>query len=346
MNRRRKPVIAPGADEPRRSMRRVLLLAAGAWLTLARAGAVCAQPKQPAILIGWLLVQSRESGGHYLAAFKEGLEALGWKDGSQILIEERWADGQYDRLGPLAEDLAARKPTLIVAAPSQSVAAAKSAAPTIPIVLADGADPVAAGFATSLAQPGGLITGLSNVATDISEKSLELLLAAVPKLKRIGFLTDSGHMYRAAFMQAAHRSVAQRSVEARFAEVARPEEIEPAISRLAKEGARALVVMSSPMLSSERRRIVKLALSHRWAVIGPQREFAEEGALLSYGADASANFRRAAYYVDRILKGAKPADIPIEQPTKFELVINGKTATTLGVKIPNSILVRADKVIK
>lgn len=333
-----------GADDVRRSARRALLLAAGAWLALARAGAVLAQ--QAPIVIGWLNVLSRESGGHFLAAFKEGLAALGWKEGSQFVIEERWANGQYDRLRPLAEDLAAKKPSLIVAAPSTSVAAAAKAAPQTPIVHATGADPVAAGFAASLARPGGMITGLSNIATDITEKHLELLLAAVPRLKRIGFLTDSRVVNRALMMKAMERSVAQRSVEARFAEVARQDEIEPAIARLAKQGAQALVVMTSPFLSDERRRIVKLALAHRWAVIGPFREFAEAGALLSYGADNAVNYRRAAYYVDRILKGAKPGDLPVEQPTKLELVVNAKTAKALGLRISSEILLRADQVIE
>jgi putative ABC transport system substrate-binding protein len=328
------------------STRRAFLLAAGAWLTLAKAGAVLAQPKQAPIVIGWLNVASRESGGHWLAAFKDGLAAFGWKEGSQFVIEERWAAGQYDRLRPLAEELAAKKPALIVAAPSQSVAAAAKAAPQTPIVHATGSDPVAAGFAASLARPGGMITGLSNVATDVTEKHLELLLAAVPRLKRIGFLTDARNVNRALLMKAAERSVAQRSVEARFAEVARPDEIEPAISRLAKEGAQALVVFASPLLNNERQRIVKLALAYRWAIIGPQREFADAGALLSYGADTSANFRRAAYYVDRILKGAKPGDLPMEQPTKLELIVNAKTAKALGLSISPEILLRADQVIE
>ncbi len=333
-------------DARRRATRRGILLAAGAWLTLAKAGVTLAQPKPAPILIGWLVVQSRETGAHYLAAFKQGLAALGWKEGSQFVIEERWANGQYDQLRPLAEELAAKKPALIVAAPSQSVAAAAKAAPQTPIVHATGSDPVAAGFAASLARPGGMITGLSNVATDVTEKHLELLLAAVPKLKRIGFLTDARNVNRALMMKAAERSVAQRSVEARFAEVGRPDEIEPAISRLAKEGAQALVVFASPMFGNERRQIIKLALAHRWAAIGWQREFAEEGGLLSYGADTVANYRRAAYYVDRILKGAKPGDLPIEQPTKLELVVNAKTAKALGLSISSEILLRADKVIE
>ena len=328
------------------STRRAFLLAAGAWLTLAKAGAVRAQAKPAPIVIGWLVVHSRESSGHYLAAFKEGLAALGWKEGSQCVIEECWANGQYERLRPLADELAAKKPALIVAAPNPSVAAAAKAAPQTPIVQADGSDPVAAGFAASLARPGGMITGLSNIATELTEKHLELLLAAAPRLKRIGFLTDSRNVNRGLMMKAAQRSVAQRAVAARFAEVARAEEIEPAISRLAREGAQALVVFASALFNNERRRIAKLALAHRWAVIGPRREFAEAGALLSYGADSSANYRRAAYYVDRILKGAKPGDLPMEQPTKLELVLNLRTAKAIGLKLPQSVLARADRVIE
>ena len=343
--RRLSGEITPRVSRMSMIQRRQVLLAAGAWLMLAKSGAVLAQPKQAPVVIGWLHVLSRESGGDTLAAFKEGLAALGWKEGSQFVIEERWANGQYDRLRPLAEELGAKKPALIVAAPSQSVAAAAKAAPQTPIVHATGSDPVAAGFAASLARPGGMITGLSNIATDITEKHLELLLAAVPRLKRIGFLTDARNVNRVLMMKAAERSVAQRSVEARFVEVARSDEIEPAISRLAKEGAQALVVFASPLFNNERRRIAKLALAHRWAVIGPSSGFAEAGALLSYGANLAVNFRRAAYFVDRILKGAKPGNLPMEQPTKLELVVNAKTAKALGLSISPEILLRADKVI-
>ena len=328
MNNRRKLVIALGAS------------ALHAPLTS------FAQSKQAPILIGWLVVQSRESTGHYLAAFKEGLAALGWKEGSQIVIEERWANGQYDRLPALAAELAGKKPALIVAAPSQTVAAVAKAAPHTPIVHATGSDPVAAGFAASLARPGGMITGLTNFATDVTEKHLELLLAAAPKLKRVGFLTDATNVNLALMMKGAERSVAQRSIEARFAKAARPDEIDTAISQLAKEGVQALVVFASPMFNNERRRIVTLALAHRWAVIGPSSEYAHAGTLLSYGADNTANFRRAAYYVDRILKGAKPGDLPMEQPTKLELVVNATTAKALALTISPEILLRADKVIE
>jgi putative tryptophan/tyrosine transport system substrate-binding protein len=325
--------------------RRVFVLAGAAWPALACAGTVLAQSKQP-VLIGWLHSDSRESSGHYLAAFKEGLAELGWKEGSQLVIEERWADGRSDRLASLAEELAAKKPAVIVAAPLQASFPAAKAAPRTPIVMATGGDPVAAGLVKSFAHPGGMVTGLTNFSDSITEKYLELLLAAAPKVKRVGFLADpnSGGYQQA--LDAARRSVKRHSVDARFAEVTSQEAIEAAISRLAKEGAQALAVMLSPMLRVERRRIAKLALAQRWPVVAGASEFAEAGALLSYSAVALANYRRAAYYVDRILKGAKPAELPIEQSTKFELVINMKTAKALKLEIPRDLAVRADRVIE
>jgi putative ABC transport system substrate-binding protein len=191
-----------------------------------------------------------------------------------------------------------------------------------------------------------MITGLTNFATNVTEKHLELLLAAVPKLKRVGFLIDATNVNLALMMQGAERSVAQRAIEARFAKAARPGEIEPAISRLAKEGAQALIVFASPMFNVERRRIVTLALAKRWAVIGASSEFADAGALLSYGADNTENYRRAAAFVDKILKGARPGDLPMEQPTKVDLVVNTTTAKVLGLSIPPEILLRADRVIE
>ncbi len=331
------------------------LLAATAALTLARAGAVFAQPLAPSasqtkggapILIGWLATGSRESRGRDLATFKEGMAALGWKDGVQYVVDDRWANGNYDRLLPLAEELAAKQPAVIVAATLQPVAAAVKAAPRTPIVHASGGDPVAAGFAASLARPGGMVTGISNLALDIVGKHTELLLEAVPKVKRVGYLSDANNVNRALLRQAAERSAVQRSVEARFAEVSRADEIEAALARMAKDGAQALVVFASPLFTNERRRIAQLALARRWAMIGSVYGYAEEGALLSYGSNPDTNFRRAAYYVDRILKGAKPADMPIEQPMTIDLVINGKTAKALGIKLPQSLLIRAERVIE
>ncbi len=305
-----------------------------------------AQSRPAPVVIAWLSLNSRETGGRFLAAFKEGLAALGWKEGSQFVIEERWANGQYERLAPLAAELAAKNPALFVAGPSQPVAAAAKAAPRTPIVHATGSDPVAAGFAASLARPGGMITGLSNLATDITEKHLELLLAFVPKVRRVGFLTNARNVNLALMMKGAERSVAQRAIEARFAEAARADEIEPAMARLAKEGVQALVVFASQLFTIERRRIVTLALARRWPMIGPESEFADAGALLSYGADAVANFRRAATFVDKILKGAKPGDLPMEQPTRLDLVVNATTAKALGLAIPHAIEIMATKVIE
>ena len=334
-----------GADTPCRSTRRELLLAAAAWPALAWANAVFGQAQKPPILIGWLGLYSREAAARRFAAFKEELAVLGWQEGSQFVIEERWADGRIERLQPLAEELAAKKPALIVAFPLTAAAAAAKAAPKTSMVVA-GPDPVAAGLAKSLARPGGMITGVATIRSDLAEKYLELLLAAAPKVKHVGFLAAPNSAVYRQSTDAARRSTAQYAVEAHFADAGKAEEIEPAISRLAKEGAQSLVVLGGSMFLVERRQIVKLALARRWPVITGDRETTEEGALLSYGADYVALFRRVAYYVDRILKGAKPGDLPIEQPTKFELVVNMKTAKALGLKIPNSILVRATKVIE
>jgi putative ABC transport system substrate-binding protein len=253
---------------------------------------VFAQSKQP-ILIGWLHAGSRESNRRSVAAFKEGLAALGWEEGSQVVIDDRWADGRRDRLPALARELAAKGPAVIVAGPVSAAAAANEAAPKTPIVIFLG-DPVPAGLAASLARPGGMVTGVTNIVTDITQKYLELLLAAAPKSRRVSFLVDTTAVNHALMVDAARRSVAQYSVEARYAEVARPEEIEPTLSRLAKERIQALVVMPGQAATSRRQRIVKFAQEQRWPVVaGPG--FAEAGALLSYGADILANYRRAAY---------------------------------------------------
>ncbi len=334
----------PGAAN--RSTRRRVVIAAAAWPAVAWAGAVFGQSKKPPILIGWLRQESREEDARWLTAFKEELAALGWKEGSRVVIEERWANGRIDRLQPLAEELAARKPAVIVAGPMRSAPVAAKAAPATPIVMITSGDPVAAGVVASLARPGGTITGVTGIQVDVTEKFLELLLTAVPKLKRVGFLTDPRNPNRAKVMDAVRRSAAQHPVEARMAEATSPEEIERAILRLAKDGAQALVVTASATFITERRRIVGLALAQRWPLVAGRIEFAEEGGLLTYGSDRLGLFRRAAYYVDRILKGAKPGELPIEQPTKFALVVNLKTAKVQGITIPQTILVRADKVIE
>ncbi len=308
--------------------------------------AVFAQAKKAPVVIGWLHEESQETGRHWLGAFKEGLAGLGWKVGSQVVIEERWADGRHDRLQPLAEELAARKPAAIVASPTRSVTAAAKAAPKIPIVMVTGGDPVAAGVVASLARPGGMITGVTGISADLTEKFLELLLVAAPKLKRVGVLNDPRNPNRVKIMDAVRRSAVQYAVEVRFAEATTPEEIERAVLLLKKDGVQALVVTGSVMFYVERRRIVKAALAQGWPVVAGRSEYVDEGALLSSGADRLVLYRRTAYYVDRILKGTKPGDLPIEQPMKIDLVVNAKTAKLLGLTLPPEIMVRAEKVIQ
>ena len=200
-------------------------MAAVAWPALFWTEAALAQTKRP-ILIGWLNGGSREANGHLFAAFKEGLAALGWKEGSQVVIEERWADGRSERLQPLAQELAAKKPSVIVAAPGPAVRAAVKAAPTTPVVQASGPDPVVGGLAASLARPGGMVTGVTNFVYELAEKHVELLLAAAPKLQRVGFLRDPTTSNPGLMTEAVRRSVARHSVEARFADAGKPEEIE------------------------------------------------------------------------------------------------------------------------
>ena len=304
------------------------------------------QPQKAPVLIGWLNTGSRESSGNFLTTFKEGLSALGWKEGAQFVLEARWADGNYARLPSLAEELAAKKPAVIVAGPLQAVIAAAKAAPATPIVQASGGDVVATGLAASLARPGGMVTGLTNMTGDISEKYLDLLLEASPKLRRVGFLLDPGNRNLSVIMDAIRRSIANRRVEVRFAEATTSEQIEPAIARLAKEGAQGLVLINSAMFRNERRRIVDLTMTRRWPTISADSIYTEMGMFLSYGIDVSRNYRRAAFHVDKILKGTKPGEIPIEQPTHFDFVVNLKTAKALGIKVPHTIMIQATKVIE
>jgi putative tryptophan/tyrosine transport system substrate-binding protein len=304
------------------------------------------QQGQGPALIGWLCLQSRETGGHLLVALKEGLATLGWKEGTQFVVEERWADGQLDRLQPLAENLAAMKPKIVVAFPVLPVRAVAKAAPDTPIVFAATADPVAAGLAKSLPHPGGMITGISNVVQDITPKHLELLIAVLPELRRVGFLADSTNPAREQLREAADRSVAQYKVKEIYEEAARPAEIDAAISRLADGGAQALVVIASAVLVSERQRILRLAAARRWPVIGWSREWPVDGALMSYGVNVSDSLRRAAFYIDKILRGANPGDLPVEQPNKIELIINLKTAKALGLDVPLHLQQLADEVIE
>jgi putative ABC transport system substrate-binding protein len=309
-------------------------------------GAVFAQAKKPPVLIGWLDSGISSAVGEFLNSFKQGMTAAGWKEGGQFTIEERWAGGYIDRLASLAKELADKRPAIIVASPTTAVLAAAKAAPRLPIVQANGGDLVASGLASSLARPGGMVTGVTNIAFDTDVKLLELLISAVPKVQRVGFLVDPGQKGSEKRMQVQQRAIARYPVQAQFAEAAKPDELEQAIEKLAKGSAQALVVTGSAWFVSESQRLLGLTSTKRWPVVANIAVFANDGALISYGADRHALFRRAAYYVDRILKGAKPADLPIEQPTTFELVVNLKTAKALGLTMPPEIMVQATRVIQ
>ena len=330
--------------------RRALVSVALAWSGVAWSWCAFAQPKPGPVLIGWLHLGSPEADSDQLPAFKEGLAALGYKGGQHYRITEHWGYSRRENMQRLAEELAAMKPRLIVAVFSDAVRSAVKAAPATPIVTVGG-DPVLAGYAKSLARPGGMVTGLSNVVGELREKYLELLLAAVPAVRRVGVLhsgvNPSGPVLERS-MAAARRSAAQRSAEVRFESAGKFEEIEPALSRLANQGAQGLVVFPNALFVAEAAPNARFALAHRLPLIGPAAfTRVDPGALLSYAASgAAAELRRAAYYVDRILRGAHPGDLPIQQPTKFELVLNMKTARTLGLTISQDFLLRVDRIIE
>ena len=220
-----------------------------------------------------------------------------------------------------------------------------AAAPTTPVVLALG-DPLSTGLVTSLARPGGMLTGLSNVSTDTGQKAIELLVEALPKLRRVGFLADSSSPSHGTNVTHTRRAAERLGLEAVIVDIAKPEDIEPAIARLAKAKVQALVVLPSSWFQAHMPKIIQPALAQRWPVAGNLDRIPRQGGLFSFGADERALIQRSAYYVDRILKGAKPDELPIEQPTTFKLILNMKTAKTLGITMPPSMLVRATEVIE
>jgi putative tryptophan/tyrosine transport system substrate-binding protein len=320
--------------------RRHWLATGMAWPAIAWLDALHAQPNPP-VVIGWLSTDTRRGPDE----FNDSMAALGWKIGTQYVLEQRHADGRVERLPALAQELAALKPAIIVAAPSRAARAAMVAAPTTPIVLAFG-DPLSTGLVTSLARPGGLVTGLSNVSSELNLKVVELLVEARPKLQRVGFLADATSYARDANVGHVHRAAERFRFEAVIVDMAKPEDIEPAMAQLAKARVQALVILTSAWFAPHFPKIIESALVQRWPVAGTQWGISYRGGLFSFGIDSIALVRRSAHYVDRILKGAKPGDLPIEQPTTFELVLNLKTAKALGIVIPPSMRLRATRVIE
>jgi len=280
-----------------------------------------------------------------LVPFRQAISELGDVEGQNIAFEIRSADGRPERLPGLAAELVRLKVDVLVASSNVAVAAAQKATTSIPIVMTNTSDPVALGFVASLARPGGNITGLTIQAPDVAGKTLQLLREAVPGLARSAVLWDTSFPGRQALseLEAAARAL---EIHLQLVEVGSPGEIEGAFDAVARDRTRAVFIAGSPMQFGERARIAELAVKRRLATMCVLREYVEAGCLIGYGASLVDGFRRAAYFVDRILKGAKPADLPVEQPTKFELVINLKTAKALGLTIPQSLLLRADEVIQ
>jgi putative ABC transport system substrate-binding protein len=282
-------------------------------------------------------------------AFLQGLRDLGYVEGRNIVIEYRSAEGKQERLPALAAELIALKVDVLVAPGTLAALAAKQATRALPIVFAAAGDPVTDGLVTSLARPGGNVTGSANLHVDLVGKCLEQLKQAVPGVTRVAVLWQPGAMgERTEKNMLKEAEVAARALAVRlqFAEARGPSDVDRVFSDMARARADALTVLPSAMFISERRRLVDLAAKNRLPAVYPSRDSVDAGGLMSYGPDLADVFRRAATYVDKILKGAKPADLPVEQPTKFELVINMKTAKALGLTIPPSLLGRADQVVQ
>ena len=297
--------------------------------------------------IGYIVLNSADSGQHLLAAFRQGLRERGWVDGQNIVIEERYADGVLDRLRALVAELIRLKVDVIVTTSSATTWAAKDATKSIPIVMTVSADALGEGLVTSLAHPSQNITGMTFlVGPEIAGKQLQLLKELAPAAVRVAVLTNPTNRSHAAL--ARELAVAGRSLGAQLhvVDARSPERLDDVFAAMQREHAEALLVLTDSIFVGQRRRIVDLAARTRLPAIYYQKEFVDAGGLISYGASLSDSFRRAATDVDKILSGAKPADIPIEQPTKFELVINLKAAKALGITIPQSLLQRADEVIQ
>src|SRR5712692_4685666 len=306
--------------------------------------AVEAQPAAKMPRVGLLGLGSAESSPLF-EALRQGLRERGWVEGQNIAFEDRTTAGHYSRLPDVAAELVRLKVDVIVTWGTTPALAARKATGTIPIVTIAGSDPVETGLATSLARPGGNVTGLTTSGRELVGKRLELLKETLPGLLRIAVLWNPESRTELVSLRNAEAAARLLGLQVQPAEVRRPEDLEKAFASLAHERVEALVAVPSTMFRAHRARIVELAARHRLPSTFPERDYVEAGGLMSYGPDSKAIFRQLATYVDRILKGAKPGDLPIEHPTKFELVINKKTAKVLGLTIPPALLLRADQVI-
>src|SRR4030095_14047083 len=326
---------------------RKLVFALGAGALAAPLGSF-AQQKDKVWRVGILSARRSPASldSDYYGAFPRRMSELGYVDGRNLIIEWRFADGEYERLPGMAAELVKLKVDVILSRAPPGAVAAQKATTTIPIVFVVSTDPVAAGLVKSLAQPGGNITGLSNLAGDLSPKHLEMLLTLVPKLSRVAVLLNPANSAHAAVLNNVQEAAQKAGIKVLPVTAQTPKEIETAFSTMVRENAGAVIVALDPFFIQQVPQIAVQATKHRLPSIFANREYAETGGLMSYGQNQVDIYRRAAGYVDRIFKGGKPGGAPVEQPTKIELLINSNAAKALDLMIPQSLLLRADEVIQ
>ena len=327
--------------------RRTLLTALGA-ATVASAWPALAQPAGKVWRVAYLDYGSRQSmiDAGRMTALMQGLAGFGYVEGRNFVFDARFAEGKVERADALAAELVAQKPDLILAAGTPTSRALKRATSTIPLVVITTADPVGDGLAATLARPGGNITGMSSGGGETVQKLVELLLVAVPKIKRVAVLTNPANSRSVDDLAQVLSALRKTKREALPLRAGTLEEIEQAFAAMTRERAEGVVIPIDGFMLQQRAQIAALALKARLPSIYPTPAYAEAGGLMTYGADLRDNFRRAAIFVDKIFKGAKPGDLPFEQPTRYALVLNRKTAGALGIKVSNELLLRADRVIE
>lgn len=305
-----------------------------------------AQEQSRPMRIGRLSPLSAEGDAPMLEAFRKGFRELGWIEGHNYRTEARFADGKLDRLPSLAAELIALRVDVILAGSNPGTLAAKGASRTTPIVMVTTADPVEGGLVESLARPGANVTGVTALGHGLSAKRLELLKELVPAATRVAVLTNPTSPYAGPFRKESANTSRALKLQLQLVEVQEPTQFERAFGAMTRQRAEAMMVLSDGMVITHRKRIVELAAMSRLPAVYGEREFIGAGGLMFYGASLADMYRQSAVHVDKILRGGRPADIPVEQPTKFELVINATTDKALGLKIPQSMLLRADKVIE
>jgi putative ABC transport system substrate-binding protein len=314
-------------------------------ITLMLFGALSAEAQQPAKIRRVGVLRADSPPNPSVETFQQAMRGLGYLEDKNIVTEYRYAEGKVNRLPKLAEELV-RLDVEVIWAAGPAVPHARNATKTTPIVVTNVGDPIGSGLVASLARPGGQITGLSSLAPELSGKRLELLKEVIPKLSRVAFFGNSNAPGNPQVLKETEAAAGSFGLQIQYLEVQTPEEIEPAFQAASKGRAQALLVLRNPLTGIHHARIAELAVKSRLPTMYADREFVEAGGLMSYGADYNFMYRRVAYYVDKIRKGAKPGELPVEQPTKFELVINLKAAKQIGVTVPPNVLARADRVIR